>query len=133
MTLKEKEKDILIVEKLYKELCDQNPRGITLSGLATQYRVSLVTKLENILKTDFKNTEDLHQKVRGFVSKGKKPHMMLKKYRKSCGHSQRHMADILEVSRRHYIRLENGSLPLNQRALELIYSRDDLSDFFYKK
>ncbi len=133
MEFKDKEKELLLVENLYKELCDQKPRGIRLNGLTTQYRVSLVSKLESILKTDFTNTQDLHQKVRAFLSKGKKPHLTLKKYRKSCGHTQRLMANMLEISLRQYVRMENGSFPLNQKALELIYSRDDLSEIYYKK
>lgn len=120
--------ELLQVKQLYEELCDQSPRGITLDPLATQYRVSLVARLEKILATDFHHTEDMHYKVRAYLSNRDEPHIQLKKYRKSCGHSQALMANILGVTRRHYIRMEKGLNPLNKKTLALIYARSKNHD-----
>jgi len=111
------------VKKLYKELCNQEPRGVTIGPLETQYRVAIVSRLENILNTDFHHTEDLHAKVRAYLGNRNTPHIALRKYRKSCGHSQSLMAEILGVTRRHYIRMEKGDNPLNKKALGLVYKK----------
>ena len=108
---------------LYEELCDQEPRGVTLCGTCVQYRVSLVEKLENLLHTDFYDTTDLHQKVRAYLTNQNTPYIKLRKYRKEKGYSSRTMAEILSVSREHYSRMEAGRKPLNSKALEILYKK----------
>lgn len=110
------------VESLYSLICSR--AMIIEKPLALQYAINKIQKLEELTHSNFTDTEDMHIKIRAFLSGKEKPHIKLKKYRRSCGHSQVHMAKILGVTTRHYIRMEKGYNSLNTKALNLIYGKE---------
>ena len=109
------------INNLYSSICSRKLEIDLPLGL--QYSVNKIQKLEELTHSDFVDTQDMHIKVKAFLSGKEKPHTKLKKYRKSCGHSQSHMAKILGITTRHYIRMEKGHNPLNTKALNLIYEK----------
>lgn len=79
-------------------------------------RVGIVRWLEKATHQEFKNTEDFRNKMQRFLTSGDK----LKKARKKKGWSQEVTSYYLGVSKQFISKMEKGTKPLNQKALQFI-------------
>lgn len=100
------------VKFLYKVVCER--RGSWL----------YVRELENLLRTDFRNTADFHAKCQSFLSTGAVEGAgdQLKKVRESIGWGQIQLAKELKCSQQLVSFMEKGQRKLTRRAAEFIKS-----------
>jgi len=89
---------------------------------STQKKTRVIQELEKLLKTDFKNTEDFHFKIKSYLKTGQavSPGKQLQRARKKMEMSQIRISLELECSRDVVAKMENGKRPLSKNALLLI-------------
>lgn len=122
------------VSAVYKMVC-LNEHGNDPDSV--QKRVELIRWLEKTLKTEFKSTEDFHQKVRNRLEGYKgNPGRRLKRARKAVGMLQDELAAFLNCDRSFIAKMERADKVLSPAAITFIelaengVSKAEIFNFF---
>ena len=111
--------------KAYYSIICENKLGDSPDAL--QERVNIKRFLEKELKTEFKDTQDFHRKVKAFLMKKEKTGgTKLREIRNEKGWSQGALAGSLGCSCRHLNRMEQNNVPLSKNALRFVQEFDEL-------
>lgn len=103
------------IERVYQRILSQAPDG------DLQKRVALIRWIEDKLRTDFKSTDDFHQKIRNFLEgHGTRPGLRLKKARKKLEMNQFELASLLNCTQSIVSDWEAGKKPLTDKAIKFI-------------
>jgi DNA-binding transcriptional regulator YiaG len=113
------------IKRLYQVICN-GELGDDPGSL--QRRVDIIRYLEGELKTEFRDTQDFHEKIRAFLMYGGKKRATegrrLKEAREKLGWSQQKLAEALGVSRQTIIRFENNKYRLSRKALKWLKNHE---------
>ena len=94
---------------------------------ALQERVNIIRFHEKELKTEFKDTQDLHRNVEALLLKKEKiGGTKLREIRNEKEWSQEALAASLGCSCRHINRMEQNKVPLSKNALRFVQEFDEL-------
>lgn len=85
-----------------------------------QDRVNIISRLEQLTCSDFKDTLDFHKKVSAFLARTDNLGTELRIYRKDRKWTLEQMGAFLGVSRQFCHQMESGAKSLNDKALEII-------------
>ncbi len=87
-----------------------------------QERVRIIQHLEEVIKQDFKSTDDFHKKMGSyFMIKEGSGGVRLRNARMEMGITQKVLAEILGISKVYLVEMEHDTKTLSKPALTFIY------------
>jgi transcriptional regulator with XRE-family HTH domain len=89
---------------------------------SVQKKIGIIRELERLTKSDFKNTDDFHAKIKTFLTNGKalSPGKQLQIARKKMGYTQTRLGVELGCSQPFIAQMERNERPLIKQAVFLI-------------